>query len=375
MASIANVLIVGGGIAGTTLAISLQRKGIQVEIVEFDPDWTVLGVGISLQGPALRALKTIGVLDRCVQEGFGYSKRVVGNAECKITNVVNLPRLCGPDYPATIGIMRPALHNILSHAATETGAVVRLGLTISLVKQTPRAVEVEFADGTRGIYDFVVGADGIHSKVRELVFGKVLKPAPTGQAVWRAMVDRPPEVDAHCSFYGPRNKAGFNPVSHKEMYVFLTQNITDNVRLLTHRLPAVMREQLADFGGLMAEARERITRPEQIVCRPIESFILPAPWYVGRVLLVGDAAHPTTPHLASGAGLAIEDTIVLTELLCSGATLPEALEEFMARRYERCRMVVENSLQLGEWEKNPTAPGADPVGLISRTIEALALPI
>jgi 2-polyprenyl-6-methoxyphenol hydroxylase-like FAD-dependent oxidoreductase len=159
------------------------------------------------------------------------------------------------------------------------------------------------------------------------------------------------------------------------MYVFLTQNITDNVRLLTHRLPAVMREQLADFGGLMAEARERITRPEQIVCRPIESFILPAPWYGGRVLLVGDAAHPTTPHLASGAGLAIEDTIVLTQLLCSGATLPEALEEFMARRYERCRMVVENSLQLGEWEKNPTAPGADPVGLISRTIEALALPI
>jgi 2-polyprenyl-6-methoxyphenol hydroxylase-like FAD-dependent oxidoreductase len=375
LASIANVLIVGGGIAGTTLAISLQRKGIQVEIVEFDPDWTVLGVGISLQGPALRALKTIGVLDRCVQEGFGYSKRVVGNAECKITNVVNLPRLCGPDYPATIGIMRPALHNILSHAATETGAVVRLGLTISLVKQTSRAVEVEFADGTRGIYDFVVGADGIHSKVRELVFGKVLKPEPTGQAVWRAMVDRPSEVDAHCSFYGPRNKAGFNPVSHKEMYVFLTQNITDNVRLLTHRLPAVMREQLADFGGLMAEARERITRPEQIVCRPIESFILPAPWYGGRVLLVGDAAHPTTPHLASGAGLAIEDTIVLTQLLCSGATLPEALEEFMARRYERCRMVVENSLQLGEWEKNPTAPGADPVGLISRTIEALALPI
>jgi 2-polyprenyl-6-methoxyphenol hydroxylase-like FAD-dependent oxidoreductase len=340
LASIANVLIVGGGIAGTTLAISLQRKGIQVEIVEFDPDWTVLGVGISLQGPALRALKTIGVLDRCVQEGFGYSKRVVGNAECKITNVVNLPRLCGPDYPATIGIMRPALHNILSHTATETGAVVRLGLTISLVKQIPRAVEVEFADGTCGIYDFVVGADGIHSKVRELVFGKVLKPAPTGQAVWRAMVDRPPEVDTHCSFYCPRNKAGFNPVSRKEMYVFLTQNITDNVRLPTHRLPAVMRQLLADFGGLMAEARERITRPEQIVCRPIESFILPAPWYRGRVLVVGDAAHPTTPHLASGAGLAIEDTIVLTELLCSDATLREALEEFMARRYERCRMVV-----------------------------------
>jgi 2-polyprenyl-6-methoxyphenol hydroxylase-like FAD-dependent oxidoreductase len=375
VASIDNVLVVGGGIAGMTLATSLERKGVHTEIVEVNPDWTVLGVGISLQGPALRALRTIGILDQCVREGFGYSKRVFGNAAGDVTRVVELPRICGPDYPATLGIMRSAAHSVLAEALRRTGTIVRLGLSVSSLSQTSGAVRVEFTDGTRGTYDLVVGADGSNSKVRQLIFGKERKPAFTGQAAWRAMVERPPQVDAWHAFYGPRNKTGFNPVSEREMYVFLVQNIAENSRIAPENLPARLREQLADFGGVVAEVRERIRKPDQIVYRAVESFIFPPPWYRGRVILIGDAVHPTTPHLASGAGLAVEDAIVLADLLISGLPVPESLEEFMARRYERCRMVVENSLQLGEWEKQPNAPGADPVGLIKRTTEAMAQPI
>ena len=93
------------------------------------------------------------------------------------------------------------------------------------------------------------------------------------------------------------------------------------------------------------------------------------------MLLIGDAAHATTPHTASGAGLAIEDAVVLGELLRRGTPLAEALEEFMARRYERCRLVVENSLQVVEWEKHPDQAVTDPWQLLQGLRQLLAQPI
>jgi 2-polyprenyl-6-methoxyphenol hydroxylase-like FAD-dependent oxidoreductase len=111
------------------------------------------------------------------------------------------------------------------------------------------------------------------------------------------------------------------------------------------------------------------------VYRPITSHMLSPPWHRGRVILIGDAAHTTTPHMAAGAGIAVEDSVVLALLLESEHSLDVALEKFMTRRYARCRMVVENSLLLGEWEKNPSAPNADPVGVLDKSVKALAQPI
>lgn len=374
MSAVNNVLIVGGGIAGMTLAIALRRSGIGCEIVEISPQWAVLGVGISLQGPALRALAMVGVLDPCIEKGFGYSFFKACNADGQVTGTVQLPRLNGPDRPATIGIMRQAVHTVLQDAVAAAGVAVRLGVTIEELDQDDDSVTVAFSDGTRAIYDLVVGADGANSKVRDLVFRCASKPKYTGQAVWRATVSRPAKVEARYSFFGPRNKAGFNPVSATEMYVYLVQNLPDFVRIPDDRLPEVMREQLADFRGLLAAAREEIVDHRTIIYRPVTSGILPAPWHRGRVVLIGDAAHTTTPHMAAGAGLAVEDSVVLAQLLGSDHALPKILDAFITRRHARCRMVVENSFMLGEWEKDPGAPEADPVGVLDRSLKALAQP-
>jgi 2-polyprenyl-6-methoxyphenol hydroxylase-like FAD-dependent oxidoreductase len=164
-------------------------------------------------------------------------------------------------------------------------------------------------------------------------------------------------------------------VSRDEMYIYLVQNVQGNPRLEQERWPAVMRELLADFGGHIGEVRSRITDPRRIVYRPVTSLLLPSPWYKGRVVLLGDAAHTAPPQLASGATIAIEDAIVLAELLAGSDSVDDVLSRFMARRYERCRIVVENSWQLGEWEKTPDAPGADPTALIQASMKALAAPI
>src|SRR5687768_18496812 len=101
------VLVVGGGIAGLTLAVALRRHGIDVDVVELQPQWDILGVGISLTGPTLRALKTIGLVDQCVQVAFGFDRIVFSDAAGRPTGALNMPRLAGPEYPATVAIGRP----------------------------------------------------------------------------------------------------------------------------------------------------------------------------------------------------------------------------------------------------------------------------
>ena len=365
------VLVVGAGLSGMVLATALKRAGAEVDLIELHPAWDVLGVGISVQGPALRALKSIGLLGQCIHAGFGYSQVVNCDSNGKVEGVVELPRLNGPQYPSCIGMMRPALHEVIAAALQDAGIKPRFGLTVRALTLTGDA---EFSDGSRATYDVVVGADGANSRVRELLFGAEHKPQYTGQAVWRAMVPKPAEVKARHAYYGPRHKAGFNPVSQHEMYIYLVQNVQGNPRLEPERWPAVMQELLTDFGGYIGEVRSSITDPKRIVYRPVGSMLLAAPWYKDRVVIIGDAAHTAPPQLASGATIAIEDAIVLADVLTTMA--PEAaLERFMQRRYERCRIVVENSWQLGEWEKTPDAPGANATALIQASMKALAAPI
>lgn len=368
------VLIVGGGIAGMALAIGLRRAGIHCELVEINPQWTFSGLGIALGGPALRALKMIGILDQCVASGFGYSSFNVADGDGNIIGTVQLPRLNGPDFPATIGVTRQALHLVLQRAITDTNVPVRLGVTIDAIKQNGEKAFVTFTDGREDHYDVVVAADGANSKVRDMLFGEQWRPKYTGQAVWRATVSRPPQVQSRTSYHGSRNKAGYNPLSDRDMYIYLVQNLPRFVRITESRLAEVLRDLLSEFGGIIGAARAEITDSKHIAYRPITSLILPPPWYAGRVILIGDAAHTATPHMAAGAGIAIEDSIVLCSLLASAPTPERAFEAFMTRRLDRCRMVVENSFKLGEWEKTPNSPDADPVGVESQTIKLLAEP-
>ncbi|HEY5963708.1 MAG TPA: FAD-dependent monooxygenase, partial [Xanthobacteraceae bacterium] len=128
--------------------------------------------------------------------------------------------------------------------------------------------------------------------------------------------------------------------------------------------------QLRNFGGVLGAIRDGLGPASRINYRPLEKVIQPRPWHRGRAILVGDAAHATTPHLASGAGLAVEDALILAEFLASGIAVDEALTRFTARRYERCRMVVENSVRLGELEMRH-APGEEQAALQRESMLAL----
>jgi len=374
--SSSKVLVVGGGIAGLALAVALRRRAVAVDIVELQPRWNVLGVGISLTGPTLRALAAIGLLEPCIATGFGFDRILFADAGGRPVGSLDMPRLCGPQYPATVAIGRSALHEVLVHAAREFGAAITLGTTVMALQPQGDAVEVELSDGTRASYGFVVGCDGIHSAVRGLAFSEVPEARFTGLAVWRATMKRPAAVDCMQVFYGPRTKAGVNPHSRDEMFLFLVQPIGDDRRLPPERMRLLLREQLEDFGGdVMADVRAHVADAPSIDYRPMNSFLLPSPWHRGRVLVIGDAAHTTTPHLATGAGMAIEDAVVLAELLAAEPSAPGLLDRFMARRFARCRLVVETAVKLGEMEKDTTIPVQAHLELMRATFRRLGEPI
>jgi 2-polyprenyl-6-methoxyphenol hydroxylase-like FAD-dependent oxidoreductase len=375
MSETKRVLIVGGGIAGMALAIVLQRAGIAADIAEIDKDWRVYGAGITITGPTLRALDRLGLLDAVVREGYCYDSTRICDAA---GNVIMASRVSGRPLGLRIpnggGILRPVLHQILSETTRASGASVRLGVGVAAIEQSDDAVAVGFTDGMKAAYDLVVGADGIHSRTRAMLFPDAPGPAFIGQGCWRAVVPRPAAIDCAHVYVGGPVKAGITPVSQDEMYLFLLQHVPDNPRMPEERWTALLGEQLRGFGGPLGAVRESLGASARINYRPLEKLLLPPPWHRGRVVLIGDAAHATTPHLASGAGLAVEDALVLGECLTSSTAIEDALRRFVARRYERCRMVVENSVRLGELEMQ-RAPAPEQAELQRASMMALAEPI
>lgn len=374
--AVKNALIVGGGLAGASAALCLQRAGVEVEIVEREPVWGALGTGITLMGPALRALDQLGILKQCLAEGDGGSEMCLFSAEGELLHTLEIPGLLGHEWPAVGGMMRPTLHRILADAVRGAGVSVSTGMTVTSLQQHQDRVEVQVSDGSTRSYDLVLGADGMRSQIRRLVFGdEAPEPQPLGQAVWRALVRRPASVTGEFQFYGPGLKTGFTPLGPDRMYQFLVQPVADQVLPAPEERPARMRELLSVFGGVVAEVRETITKPEQVDVRKLYWLLMPPPWYRGRVLLIGDAAHATTPQLAMGGAIALEDGIVLGELLAAERDLDVVLQKFMDRRYERCRMVVQNSVQLSEWEKNAAEHEQDAGRLQNESLASLAAPI
>ena len=365
LAEVRDALVVGGGIGGMATAIMLARSGVVADLVDVDPEWRVYGAGISISGPTLRAFARLGVMDDIRANGFLSKGLRLASADGTV--FAEFPAAGGHSGG---GIMRPVLHRILAGRVRAAGTKVRLGVSVAAFEHRTGGVTVAFTDGTRKQYDLVVASDGVHSKARAMLFPEAPAPEFTGQGCWRLMAARPPAQDWSCIYYAGI-KAGISPVGAETMYCYTLQQLAGNPRLDPAAYPALLREHLKPFGGAIGALRETIGPESNIVYRPLEKLLLDSPWFKGRVLLIGDAAHATTPHLASGAGMAVEDACVLVDELAKASNVDDALASFMERRFERCRVVVENSVRMGELEM-AAAPDREQAELMRETMATLA---
>lgn len=370
---IEKVLIVGGGIGGMAAAIRLAQAGVKVELIDIDPNWKVSGAGVTLSVMTMRALCDLGLAEDLVREGHGHDGVMVFDANENLLKDVESPRLYAPDVPGEGGILRPVLHRIMQQRVRSLDVKVRLGVTIDSFAQTDGGVSVVFSDGGAERYDLLIGADGLFSKTRRLAFPDAPAPTFTGQACWRANFDIPEGWTKSRMYLTPTIKVGFTPCSPTRMYMFLLEHVPDNPWRENHELIGILRGLLAGFGGAVAQIRESVNDSNEVIYRPLETILLSDTWSVGRVVLIGDAVHGTTPHLGAGAGAAVEDAIVLSDLLATSPTIADALGSFDARRIPRASLVVTNSLRLGQMEMagEPMPAQAE---LLDRSIRQIAEP-
>jgi 2-polyprenyl-6-methoxyphenol hydroxylase-like FAD-dependent oxidoreductase len=374
-AQVSRVLVVGGGITGSTLCLALARRGVAVVLVEQSTEWTGVGHGITIQGNALRAFRSVGVLDDLLARGVPFDRMRLRNAgDGALMAELTTPRTGGPDLPATFGALRADLAGILATAVRAAGVEVRLGTTITAIDDDGDGVTATLSDGTTERVGVLVGADGIRSQVRALI-GIPQTPRPVGMGIWRVVAPRPTGMDCAEVYYnGPKFKAGYTPISADSCYAYLLEENLDVAFIGERPYGRVLKDRSAGYGGMWGQIRAGLAEDAVVNYQWIESILVPDPWFRGRCIVVGDAAHACPPLIAQGAAMCAEDAVVLAELLTSGVPVADALPAFMARRFPRVKMVLDNSLQLAEWEIRPGTPGADPAGIMTRTLAALQAP-
>jgi 2-polyprenyl-6-methoxyphenol hydroxylase-like FAD-dependent oxidoreductase len=368
------VLVVGGGIAGGVLALGLAQRGVQVVLVEIRPEMGGVGHGITLQGNALKALHAVGVYEQLADHGYAFDKLRLRTVDGHVMAEIPAPPMGGDQVPPTMGAVRADLADILATAVVEAGVDVRLGRTVTAIEDHGDAVTATLSDGSTETVDLLVGADGIRSQVRRMI-GIETEPQQVGMGIWRTVAKRPPEMECSELYYGgPKYKAGYTPISEDLCYAFLIEENLDRSLVGEHANGKLLKEHGEGYGGIWGQVRDSLADDAVVNYQYIESICVESPWYRGRTIIIGDAAHACPPLIAQGAAMCAEDAVVLAEMLTGGDGVDEVLPKFMERRYPRVKMVLDNSLQLAEWEIHPDTPGADPGRIMGQTLHALCAP-
>ncbi|MCR9137440.1 MAG: FAD-dependent monooxygenase [Alphaproteobacteria bacterium] len=345
-----SILIVGGGISGLVLAIALRRKRIDVTVVEISPEWTPKGSGIHLYSNALRALDSIGLAQEIVAAGSAHDFYDYSDPRDEHRVRVRYPRLAGEELPALATITRQALHTILVTSAQQAGARIRLATTVADMTEGSGSedgdVLITLSNGQTERHDLIVAADGIYSPMREKYLSRS-NLIYSGQAIMRAVLPRHPDsVDPKIMFAGAGQMFGIVPVSGDSVYLIAGFAESEHKRYDRDLLHTLLQDRFRPvFGGLAPWYHDRITDAGQVTYTSIELVDQPPPWHHGRMIFMGDAVHASPPYLAQGAAMAIEDAIVLAELIGSDLPFDRIVEDYMARRVPRAEFIKKTSLE------------------------------
>jgi 2-polyprenyl-6-methoxyphenol hydroxylase-like FAD-dependent oxidoreductase len=348
------VIVVGAGVGGLAAAVALQRADIEVVVLEKAPELTPIGAGLHLWTNALAALQQLGV-DEAVR-GTGteleYTRFLTAGGRLIANwNAGEAGRRLGAP---TVGATRADLHAALLAALDRS--VLRLGTECTGFAQDSGGVTVRCTDGREEHGDVLVGADGINSVVRIQLLGAA-PPRYAGHTGWRTIVEHDGDLGPRDEFrlYSGRGaRLATYPVGPGRLYWLAVAHSPPGGRDEAGEAKANVLSHFGDFcepvpAIVQAAADERIIRGDIVDRPPIKK------WGEGRVTLLGDAAHPMTPNLAQGAGLAIEDGVVLAKALASTKDTVEGLRKYEAERAPRAASMIRTSHALGtigDW-RNP----------------------
>ncbi|HEY9229982.1 MAG TPA: FAD-dependent monooxygenase [Gemmatimonadaceae bacterium] len=359
-----DVAVVGAGIGGLTVAIALRQRGIDAHIYESAPTLRASGAGIVLSPNAMQVLRRLGVANRVVAAGLTLEHAEVHDARSGVLQRIDLADAERRFGEPTIAIHRRRLHDIL--VAELRDGRVHVDSACDSVGEADRWPLVRFTNRRFISPDVVIGADGLRSKVRQYVAPNAYL-RYSGQTSFRAIASLDlPHGFMHTSreIWAPNRRFGYSAIAPGEVYWYAT-------------IDANAGEPIADVDAYLEKLFQYFPAP----VRHILDATLPADilrtdmydvqpfngWSRGRIVLLGDAAHATTPNLGQGAAQAIEDSLVLAEQIDNNARIDVALQSYEAIRQRKTRLIVERSRTLGR-----VAHVANPIG---RAFRNLALKI
>ncbi|ARP87403.1 FAD-dependent monooxygenase [Bordetella genomosp. 9] len=362
-----DVLIAGAGLGGLTAALALLRRGLRVRVLEQAPALRELGAGIQLSANANRALFNLGLeeaLLRVASPAAGKRIRLWNTGQTWPLFDLGAQSVARYGYPY-LTIYRADLHAALVEAVRAADPdAIELNARVESVRQEGGQAVALLADGTTRKAAVLVGADGVHSRIRASLFGTD-EATFSGALAWRGVIpaDRLP---AHLrepyavNWVGPGAHVIHYPLRRAELVNFVGILERDDWQVESWTQQGSTEECLRDFAKWHEDVHTLIRALDQ----PFKWALMlrePLPvWSRGRVTLLGDACHPTLPMLASGAAMAIEDGYILARCLTEMAGGAEkALARYEALRKDRTARVVRGSAENARRFHNPALAHAE----------------
>jgi 2-polyprenyl-6-methoxyphenol hydroxylase-like FAD-dependent oxidoreductase len=339
-------LVVGGGIAGPAVALFLARAGIEPVVLEAYPPTEDVGGGFQIAPNGLRVLAELGLADVLLARGHACSDMAFRNHQGRLIGVVRTARA-----GKAVNILRAAVHRVLRDEAARRGIDVRYGKRLASVTEAGREVVATFEDGTTEVGDFLVGADGVHSRVRACILPEAAAPRDTAMisigGFCGADVAPPPDPEdaGRLTFVvGPRFQLGYSKMSATQWGWWCHAHAPDpdeRAALLAMPVHALRDRMLERYRGWSAPVEEFIGKTEGWLRTPIHDVPRLPTWWRGRVLLLGDAAHAMSPAGGQGASLALEDAMLFGQLAADRATpIEDAMATFESLRRRRAEKMV-----------------------------------
>lgn len=339
------ITVIGAGIGGLALAISLQKKGIPTEIFEAAPQFGEVGAGINLAINAMQIFEKLGFAEAIYEAGHHIKVMNITDEQFSPLSQIPLTEFEQEFGVKSTAIHRATLHNILVSQLSNTP--VHLNKKLRTIAKKDQGFQLTFEDGSTHKAAIVIGADGIHSVVRQQLF----PPSELRQAkqiCWRG-VTAFPLSKAHqnqlTEAWGKGKRFGYGWIADGLVYWYA---LTDFKKDFRQEFANVDLEKLfEDFHPLVkkiiqATPKKQIITNEMLDLKPVKK------WSLGRASLLGDAAHATTPNMGQGACQAIESAWALSHLLAAENSIEQAFIKYEKLRKKKAIQVVQNSWRIGK---------------------------
>ncbi len=339
-------IIIGGGIGGLTAALTLQKSGHSVQVFEAACVLEPVGAGLGVGSNALRALYDAGVGEQVEALGNRLDILDFYDADGQLLNEMSLTELAEKHQVNNVTIHRADLHKTLQAALLPN--TIHLNKTCVDVYQDEEKAVVKFADGTVAEADYVIAADGIHSSIRQSVNANATV-RYSGYTCWRGVVSHatnPHGSHTSTELWGRGERFGIVPLQRNRVYWFACLNAERQAKKYTRFKVEDVARQFADFPAevtdlVLATKENHLLHHDIEDIRPLNKFVY------GRIILLGDAAHATTPNMGQGAGQAMEDAIVLANCFNTFERADDALHRYEQKRVKRTKKIIMMSRYIG----------------------------